>query len=193
MKRSKPLRARKKLRRKSAPRRARAKSKYRRRERQLDYMLGVKQLPCAALIVPGHECEGPIEADHAGGRGMGQKAHDSTVIPLCQLAHRQRTDFTGVFRGWDQAQMRDFLLGRIIQTQRAMLARGFLIPASELVPTKLHLEDPDRPGYMFCGRLIAIPPPLAEDIREEGNLDVRHPDAAPLPAARVVTEGDQHR
>ncbi len=109
-------------------RRGPRRSTYRRRPRFIDYMLFVKTLPCAAAIVEGHVCEGPIEADHAGERGFGQKAHDSTVIPMCQLAHRQRTDFSGPFKTWNQARMREFLVGRIVQTQRYAVSRGIEVP-----------------------------------------------------------------
>jgi hypothetical protein len=107
---------------------------------------------------------------------MGQKAHDSTVIPLCQLAHRQRTDFSGPFRDWDQPKMRDFLAGRVLQTQRTMIARGFAVPSREVT----------------FAAICDLHSALAEDLREVGNVDVRKPDAAPLPVARVVSEGD-HR
>ena len=52
----------------------------------------------AELLGPGHVCEGPIEADHAGARPLGRKADDATSIPLCLRAHRERTDFAGAFR-----------------------------------------------------------------------------------------------
>jgi hypothetical protein len=57
----------------------------------------------------GGKCSGPIEADHAGRRGLSRKADDRTCIAICRLHHRQRTDFSGPFKTWDQAQMRTFL------------------------------------------------------------------------------------
>lgn len=111
------------------PMRRRPKStSYSRRERYVDYMLWVKTLPCAAQLVAGHVCQGPIEADHAGERGFGQKAHDNTCIPMCTLGHRERTDFSGPFRSWNKAAMREFLVGRIIHTQRYAAARGVVVP-----------------------------------------------------------------
>lgn len=200
MKRSKPLRARslKSLRRKPhKTRRARKRSKYRQRERATGYMLSVKTLPCAATIVPGHVCDGPIEADHAGPRGTRQKAHDSTVIPLCKLAHRQRADFSGPFRSWDQQRMRNFLIGRVLWTQRYLTARGVRPPPMTKAETIeiarwMDLRTADEVdivnsrGRQVTVRMWSTEVP-AEDLREDGNIDVRHPDAAPV--ARVVTEG----
>lgn len=54
---------------------------------------------------------------------------------------------------------------------------------------------PSDSSRAIAGRLAAglnAAHHLAEDLREVGNIDVRHPDAAPLPVARVVTEGS-HR
>lgn len=85
----------------------------RRSERVADraYLDAVHRLPCwAYLTIEEHICAGPIEADHAGARPLGRKADDSTCIPLCQLAHRQRTDWTGPWKKWDKAAMRRWLL-----------------------------------------------------------------------------------
>lgn len=80
------------------------------RERDLVHLDLVHRLPCyAASTIPGHVCEGGIEADHAGARPLGRKAHDDTAIPLCSLAHRQRTDFSGPFRSWTKDRMREWL------------------------------------------------------------------------------------
>lgn len=103
MRRKSPLRRRK-------PMRATGKTKYRARPRDLEYMRWVKRQPCAARSVDAWiNCAGPVEADHAGRRGLGRKAPDATCIPLCSTHHRQRTDFSGVFRTWDQARMRAWL------------------------------------------------------------------------------------
>lgn len=111
MRRKSPLRRRK-------PMRATGKTKYRARPRDLEYMRWVKRQPCAVRslwaqwpTVEGESwtCRGSVEADHAGRRGIGRKADDDTCIPLCQAHHRQRTDFSGVFRNWDQALMRGWL------------------------------------------------------------------------------------
>ena len=91
-------------------------SRYRTRERDVDYMLWVRKLPCAAREFD-HGCDGHVEADHAGRRGLGQKADDRTCIPLCRKHHEQRAIFHGVFRTWDQARMRSWLLATIEATQ----------------------------------------------------------------------------
>lgn len=112
-------------------------SKYARRERHIDYMLFVTRLPCAAKFMDPAKspCGGPVEADHAGLRGTGEKAHDSTVIPLCTQHHYERTNFSGLFRSYDQGQMRSWLAGRILHTQRTARAKGIAIP--ELEPQKI--------------------------------------------------------
>lgn len=174
-------------RKKSKPMRARSPTNsYRKRERFPSYMLAVKSLlPCAALIVEGHKCDGPLESDHAGPRGVKQKAHDSTVIPLCKLAHRQRADFSGPFRSWDQTKMRAFLASRIVHTQRYMSANGYEIPPGISVADLRTIQSwlaPPQPA-----RPIRVSDFTDELIRDVGNVDVRHPDTAPL-----ATEGN-HR
>jgi hypothetical protein len=90
-------------------------SRYARRERDTDYMLACKLLPCAFAEVS--TCGGPVEADHAGRRALGRKADDTTVIPACSLHHRQRTDFSGPFRVWTRERMREHLRRAIEETQ----------------------------------------------------------------------------
>lgn len=103
-----------------APLRTKRRTKYRNRERDVEYMLWVKRQLCAATslyVIPGLVgersaallCSGPVEADHTGRRGIGRKADDATCIPLCARHHRERTDFGGVFRTWDQTRMRLWL------------------------------------------------------------------------------------
>jgi hypothetical protein len=45
-------------------------------------------------------------------------------MPVCQLAHRQRTDHSGPFRSWSKAQMRRWLDEGIVATQLAAVAAG---------------------------------------------------------------------
>ena len=74
-------------------------------------MLWIKQQTCCATELS--RCYGPVEADHAGRRGVGRKADDRTCIPLCQLHHTQRASFSGPFRTWNQAMMRLWLEGHV--------------------------------------------------------------------------------
>jgi hypothetical protein len=90
-------------------------SKYRRRLRDIPYMLAVKKLKCAARDLG--QCYGVVEADHAGRRGIGQKCPDNETIPLCTRHHQHRTGFTGVFKHWNQARMREWLAFQIRVTQ----------------------------------------------------------------------------
>lgn len=79
-------------------------SAYRARQRDTAYMLWVKTLPCLMAGVWG-TCQGTVEADHAGLRGMGRKAPDNTTIPLCHYHHH-----SGRFpRGWDKPLRRAWL------------------------------------------------------------------------------------
>ena len=124
MKRS-PLQRRSPLRARPRNHRRARVSRYQRRERNVRYMLFVKTLDCRALVtIPGHRCFGPTESDHAGRRGTGQKADDTTCIPLCQQAHRHRHDFAGPFRSWSQARMRRWLEEAIVATQLSAIAAG---------------------------------------------------------------------
>lgn len=91
-------------------------SKYASRPRDWDRMGWVKTLPCLASGMS--QCFGPIEADHAGLRGVGMKANDDTCIALCQKHHRERGDFSGVFREWDRGKMRMWLDSAIENTRR---------------------------------------------------------------------------
>lgn len=125
MKRGTPLRRGKPLRRLTRLR-ARGDTKYRRRERFVDYMLVVKSLPCVARHMGG--CAGEVQADHAGRRGIGQKCHDREVISLCARHHHQRTNFSGPFRSWNQADMRVWLLSQIKITQWMAAAKGANVP-----------------------------------------------------------------
>lgn len=84
------------LKRKAWMKQKRAKPRRSGRVRDTEYMLAVKQLPCAARFALG--CAGPIEADHAGRRPLGRKCNDNETIPLCREHHRQRTDGYGFFR-----------------------------------------------------------------------------------------------
>ncbi len=51
-------------------------------------------------------CEGPIEAHHAGERGLGQRAADDTAIPLCRRCHRNYHDVIGFFAQLDKRERR---------------------------------------------------------------------------------------
>lgn len=94
----------------------RKRSKYARRPRDMPRMLWTKHQPCAvgSLIgvelwlspVPPGRCSGPVEAHHAGVRGVGQKATDDTVIPLCAGHHRALTDRAGAFAGWPRGAVK---------------------------------------------------------------------------------------
>lgn len=111
MKRSGPLKRRAPLRRTRFKRKPRS-TRYSRRERDFERLRFVKTLPCYIISewpnphYPATECEGEIEADHQGARGLGQKCPDSEVAPLCSRHHRERTDHTGSFKFATKEQVR---------------------------------------------------------------------------------------
>lgn len=107
----------------AAPRAPKPRSRYRQRERHTAYMLWVKRQPCLMRGVWG-SCEGRVEADHAGRRPKGQKAHDSTCIPLCHR-HHQASRFP---RSWTQEQRRAWLHAAVVYTQACARAAGVGVP-----------------------------------------------------------------
>ena len=129
------LRRKKPLRRKTWLR-SRGNTSYRRRVRDIAYMKRVKKLPCAVrwfsrqlfnqIVWNGFGqqgatcCEGRVEADHAGVRGLGQKADDRTCIPMCTRHHRERTDQRGSFGGWTAQMMREWCEVAIAATQEEL-------------------------------------------------------------------------
>jgi hypothetical protein len=134
VKRNKPLRPKTQLRRRSWLR-VRGSTKYRRRERDMDYMGWARRQPCVvraldpfAFAVTAKElgiplratcCSGHVEADHMGARGLGQKADDRTCVPMCSNHHRERTDHTGTFRPLKRDELRAWRAAAIEHTQAA--------------------------------------------------------------------------
>jgi hypothetical protein len=85
------------------------------------YLELVRGLPC--VLHPLWACSGPIEAHHAGKRGVGQKSRDDEAIPLCRWHHRCLTDHLGHFYGWTRVQRREWHDQQIAAT-RARLGRA---------------------------------------------------------------------
>ncbi len=112
MKRSTPLRRKTRIRQKRAtPRRSS-------RIRDPEHMADVRRLPCAAQSIPeATPCQGRIEADHMGRRGIGQKCPDDETGPLCSRHHAERGSFAGMFRHWTQPKMRQWLEATILATK----------------------------------------------------------------------------
>lgn len=84
-------------------------------------MRWTKRQPCIVRHMPPSDvrtlCLGPVEADHMGARGMGQKADDSTCVPMCQGHHRERHDHAGTFRPLTKAELRVWRAQAIEHTQ----------------------------------------------------------------------------
>ena len=130
LKRGKPLQRKTRL-------RARGKTKYRRRERDLPYMKLVKRLPCFVRVFLGGQwsddvlfgalvkayrnqtpCSGRVQADHLGVRAYGHKSPDGTCGPMCFGHHGERTDLRGTFKDFTKVEMRAFCDAGIAHTQR---------------------------------------------------------------------------
>jgi hypothetical protein len=111
MKRGAPLR-------RSPMRRRPRTTKYSRRPRDFAFMQWVKLQLCAVEEEWPVRDERPtpctpiVEADHAGARGLSQKASDDTCIPLCTGHHRERTDHTGTFKHVTKEQAREWRRSR---------------------------------------------------------------------------------
>jgi len=120
---------------------SRGDTKYRRRDRDFDFMGWVRRQPCVCRTLPPPDfirdlalrlaapeiarsttCSGHMEADHAGVRGLGQKASDTTCIPLCSAHHKQRTDHNGAFRNLTRDEARAWRAAAIDHTQAAWAA-----------------------------------------------------------------------
>lgn len=110
------------LMRRSPMRRSNRTSRYATRERDSAFMLFVKQQLCSVEqdwpgILPPTPCEGAIEADHMGDRGLSHKAADDTCAPMCTQHHRERTDHTGSFKLLTKAEVRAWRARQILRTQ----------------------------------------------------------------------------
>ena len=94
-------------------------------ERDPAYLVKVRSLPCAARGIPGHTCGGRVESDHQGTRPLGRKCHDVEAVPMCQLAHHERTNYIGAFKGFTAVEMRALCDRWIAETQARL---GYVRP-----------------------------------------------------------------
>lgn len=79
-----------------------------------DYVARVHDLPClAALMSP---CDGPIVAHHAGRRGLSQRAHDRTCVPLCDYHHRSFHNASGPWKAMRQGERREWMTKAVAAT-----------------------------------------------------------------------------
>jgi hypothetical protein len=92
------------------------------RERNTEYMLAVRRLPCVLLQVVQWPCRGDVEADHVGERPQGRKCDDTETIPICQLHHAQRHHRSGYFKDFDKVTMRAWCARMGAQTRRQIYA-----------------------------------------------------------------------
>jgi hypothetical protein len=119
--------------------RARGNTKYRRRERDVPRMLFVKRLACTVrdlspisfITDPARAaaakitlCSGPVEADHMGARGIGQKAEDDTCAPVCQGHHSERHAHAGEFFQLNREELRAWRAEAIERARAAWRQRA---------------------------------------------------------------------
>jgi len=80
-----------------------------------DFVAWVHTQTClAAELDP---CEGRLHAHHAGERGLGQRAHDRTCIPLCEKHHRAWHDVRWPFSFMTREERREWRDRAIADTQ----------------------------------------------------------------------------
>ena len=69
-----------------------------------EYIQFVRGMKCRMWL---HDlCSRGIHAHHAGERGLGQRAHDHTAIPMCPIHHTAWHDCQIPFRGWPKEERR---------------------------------------------------------------------------------------
>jgi hypothetical protein len=108
---------------------------YSRRPRDLEYVAAVRALPCLLSVVGPFRgmivvdlilvgpCRGPVEADHLGERGLGQKADDRTCVPMCTRHHGDRHAGCGWFRKLSKEELRRWRQFAIARTTLAIAER----------------------------------------------------------------------
>lgn len=104
------------------------------RVRNAAFLSFVHTLPCAAIGMPGHTCDGPLEADHQGRRPAGRKADDDTSVPLCKLGHQQRDAFKGAWLDYDHDRMRAWLDDKIAATRAAWIQHLAATTGCRIIP-----------------------------------------------------------
>lgn len=90
----------------------------------LAHMKQVKQLPCAACIYLGRQVVGPSHAHHINSCGMGMKASDFEVIPLCDDHHDKGIPGVSVHAGlkvwaFDEHELLEWVWG-VLLAQRVI-------------------------------------------------------------------------
>lgn len=95
-----------------------------------EYLAWVREQRCsvAAMFDPfaiGEigACSGPIEADHVGERGLGEKCPDSEAVAMCATHHRERHDVRGFFAGTTREQRAAWYAEWIEATRERWLAQ----------------------------------------------------------------------
>lgn len=102
------------------------------------YLAWIRHQRCCVEFCPAKD----IEAHHDPFRkGMGQRNHDHTAIPLCRRHHRQFHDVSGHFKGWLKEDRKLFMRERAT----GMLTLYFGRP----VETSFDVSDDIERGDIF--------------------------------------------
>lgn len=73
----------------------------------------VRQQQC--LMAAHDPCYGPVQAHHAGiDKGMSQRDHDTTCVPLCLKHHRNWHDASGLFKDFCKDERREWATTQIV-------------------------------------------------------------------------------
>jgi hypothetical protein len=75
------------------------------------YCAAVRALSC--LVCGTHS---GVQAHHAGQRGMSQRAHDHSSVPLCLVHHAEWHGASGWCKGWDKTRRREWAAEAITAT-----------------------------------------------------------------------------
>lgn len=84
-----------------------------------EYAAWVRGLVCESHADDPHTCHGRVEAHHAGTRGIGQRSHDHTCIPLCTAHHRAWHDHRWPYSTMGKSERGRWAVAAIAKTQRA--------------------------------------------------------------------------
>jgi hypothetical protein len=85
----------------------------------------VRTLPCSAIAMDGHHCDGPKQAHHAGRHGVGMRCPDRQAICLCMAGHSELHELRGPFKNWRREQVREWEDVQILCT---LVALGLVAP-----------------------------------------------------------------
>ncbi len=84
------------------------------------YLAQVRGLGCYLFMDPVSTCFGPIDAHHAGRKGVGQKCSDYETHGFCRKHHDAWHSHNDLFKGWTRDERRLFANIAIAFTQYSL-------------------------------------------------------------------------